>query len=164
MRRVEENTSYGANSIRDGVGLTPKEELEPILLPEDVYNLPALEGIIRVSNVRRSGPFPIAPIKIAYIPRDKRAPGFVAKPIDPVDDYLNRLRQGFDARDTPAAEATAGAPTAGASTGGRSLERSDDLIGLRSGLPSLPPNESSTGPSSKTPAETPPDRATTGNG
>ena len=159
MRRVEENTSYGANSIRDGVGLTPKEELEPILLPEDVYNLPALEGIIRVSNVRRSGPFPIAPIKIAYIPRDKRTPGFVPKPTDPVDDYLNRLRQGFDSRDTPAAEASAGAPSAGASTGGRSLERSDDLIGLRSALPSLPPTESSTGPSSKAPDETPPDRA-----
>ena len=99
MRRVEENTSYGANSIRDGVGLTPKEELEPILLPEDVFNLPALEGIIRVSNVRRSGPFPIAPIKIAYVERDKRTPGFVAKPTDPVDDYLNRLRRRFDQRD-----------------------------------------------------------------
>ncbi len=99
MRRVEENTSYGANSIRDGVGLTPKEELEPILLPEDVFNLPALEGIIRVSNVRRSGPFPIAPIKIAYVERDKRTPGFVPKPTDPVDDYLNRLRKRFDARD-----------------------------------------------------------------
>ena len=102
MRRVEENTSYGANSIRDGVGLTPKEELEPILLPEDVFNLPALEGIIRVSNVRRSGPFPIAPIKIAYVPRDKRTPGFVPKPTDPVDDYLNRLRRRFDERDDSA--------------------------------------------------------------
>ena len=106
MRRVEENTSYGANSIRDGVGLTPKEELEPILLPEDVFNLPALEGIIRVSNVRRSGPFPIAPIKIAYVERDKRTPGFVPKPNDPVDDYLNRLRKRLAGGDEgPAAQA-----------------------------------------------------------
>ena len=41
---------YSANSIRDGVGLIPKEELEPIVLAEDVHNFSALEGMIRVAN------------------------------------------------------------------------------------------------------------------
>ena len=99
MRRVEENTSYGANSIRDGVGLAPKEELEPICLPEDVMNFPALQGVIRVSNARKSGPFPISPIQIAYVDRDRSTPGFVPKPSDPVDDYLRRLLAPTDPKE-----------------------------------------------------------------
>ena len=90
MRRVEENTSYGANSIRDGVGLTPKEELEPVVLPEDVQNFPKFQGMIRVSNARASKPFPIAPIKLEYIARKEVATGFVQAAADPVRDYIAR--------------------------------------------------------------------------
>jgi len=92
MRRVDENTSYGANSIRDGVGLIPKEELEPIVLAEDVHNFSALEGMIRVANARPTHPFPIAKIKLRYIERPVVADGFVSSDADPVREYLNRAQ------------------------------------------------------------------------
>ena len=90
MRRVEENTSYGANSIRDGVGLTPKEELEPVVLPEDVQNFPKFQGMIRVSNARATKPFPIAPIRLEYVPRKDVATGFVRAEADPVRAYISQ--------------------------------------------------------------------------
>ena len=90
MRRVDENTSYGANSIRDGVGLIPKEELEPIVLAEDVHNFSALEGMIRVANARATHPFPIAKIKLRYVERPVVADGFNRSDADPVREYLNR--------------------------------------------------------------------------
>jgi hypothetical protein len=90
MRRVDENTSYGANSIRDGVGLIPKEELEPIVLAEDVHNFSALEGMIRVANARATHPFPIAKIKLRYVERPVVADGFMPSDADPVREYLNR--------------------------------------------------------------------------
>jgi type IV secretory pathway TraG/TraD family ATPase VirD4 len=90
MRRVDENTSYGANSIRDGVGLIPKEELEPIVLAEDVHNFSALEGMIRVANARATHPFPIAKIKLRYVERPVVADGFKKSDADPVREYLNR--------------------------------------------------------------------------
>ena len=92
MRRVDENTSYGANSIRDGVGLIPKEELEPIVLAEDVHNFSALEGMIRVANARATHPFPIAKIKLRYVERPVVADGFKKSDADPVREYLNRAQ------------------------------------------------------------------------
>jgi hypothetical protein len=92
MRRVDENTSYGANSIRDGVGLIPKEELEPIVLAEDVHNFSALEGMIRVANARATHPFPIAKIKLRYIERPVVADGFKRSDADPVRQYLSRAQ------------------------------------------------------------------------
>lgn len=93
VRRIDESTSYGANSIRDGVGLTPKEELEPVALAEDILNLPKFQGYIRLSNARPDLAFPIAPVKFAYGDRPQIAPGFV--PVtgpDPVERFLAAVR------------------------------------------------------------------------
>lgn len=123
MRRVEENTSYGANSIRDGVGLTPREELEPVVLAEDVMNFPKFTGMIRVNNARKEGPFPIAPLRFEYIPRPKVAPAFVARTGgDPVDDYLAHIRArkgqaSSPASPTPGPAAAAAMPVESAATG-----------------------------------------------
>ena len=67
VRTTEENISYGAHSMRDGVNVVAKEEMTPILLPEEFLNMPMLHGVIRVANVRKEvdgGAFPIAPILI----------------------------------------------------------------------------------------------------
>lgn len=89
IRRVEENTSYGANSIRDGVGLAPREELEPVALPEDIMNLPAFQGFIRLSNKREGQAFPISPLRFSYIDRPTKAPSFVAlSGVDPISAYF----------------------------------------------------------------------------
>lgn len=123
LRRVEENTSYGANSIRDGVGLVPKEDYEPVCLPEDVYNFPALEGMIRVANARPTAPFPVARIKVAITPRAPVAPGFVPKSEDPVKAYLAaRLRRGGKGDGSAGAMRT-GTPPAGPSPQGAATPR-----------------------------------------
>lgn len=91
MHRVIENTSFGANSIRDGAGLAPREEMEPNWLPEDVMNWPALQGVITVSNVRQSGPFPMAPLKFTPKDREQVADGWIPlKGVDPVRAFLDR--------------------------------------------------------------------------
>lgn len=68
MHRVSENTTYGANTIRDGVGIIPKEEMEPVFTTTQIMNFPALSGAIRVANRRTSEPFPIATVK--FSPKD----------------------------------------------------------------------------------------------
>lgn len=91
MHRVVENTSYGAHSIRDGVGIAPREEMEAIWLPEDIMNWPALQGAIAMPNARASGAFPVAPIKFEYRELPERAKGWVPRSgPDPVTTFLAR--------------------------------------------------------------------------
>lgn len=103
MHRVVENTSYGAHSIRDGVGIAPREEMEAIWLPEDIMNWPALQGAIAVPNARASGAFPVAPIKFEYVDRPVVAPGWLPRTgPDPVTTFL--ARHQLPAPATPASE------------------------------------------------------------
>lgn len=89
MHRVSENTSYGANSIRDGVGIAPREEKEPVYLPTDIMNFPSLQGVIRVSNRRPGVPFPIAPVRFEYKAMPQVAKPFIARTgPDPVREFL----------------------------------------------------------------------------
>lgn len=93
-RRVDETVSYGANSLRDGVGLTPREELELVALPDEVMNLPKFQGFIRVSNARHGAPFPISTLRFAWRPRDTRAPGLVPRPgPGPVEHFFELIRR-----------------------------------------------------------------------
>lgn len=78
-RRVDETVSYGANSFRDGVGLTPREELELVALPDEVMNLPKFQGFVRVSNARHGEPFPISTLRFAWRRREARSPGLVPR-------------------------------------------------------------------------------------
>ena len=94
-RRVDETVSYGANTLRDGVGLTPREELELVALPDEVMNLPKFEGFLRLSNAREGAAFPISTLRFAYKPRSPRAKGLVApQGIGPVDAFFQSLRDG----------------------------------------------------------------------
>lgn len=89
MHRVSENTTYGANTIRDGVGIIPKEEMEPVFTPTQIMNFPALSGAVRVSNRRPSEPFPIATVKFRFQERPKLNEPFV--PLvgpSPVETFL----------------------------------------------------------------------------
>lgn len=89
MHRVSENTSYGANSIRDGVGISPREEKEPVYLPTDIMNFPKLQGVIRVSNARAGRAFPIAPIAFTWADLPKIADPFIKRQgPDPVRQFL----------------------------------------------------------------------------
>ena len=64
VEEVAEGYSYGANTIRDGVSLTPKRELRALALPSEIMRLPNLEGYLKFP-----GPFPVASIRLKYVAR-----------------------------------------------------------------------------------------------
>ena len=74
---VEEVTvalSYGANTIRDGVSLTPRRELRALALPSEIMRLPNLSGYLRFP-----GPLPAASIRLKYLDRPQAAARFMPR-------------------------------------------------------------------------------------
>ena len=74
VEEVAEGVSYGANTIRDGVSLTPRRELRALALPSEIMRLPNLEGYLKFP-----GPFPVASIRLKYVSRPKAAERFVPR-------------------------------------------------------------------------------------
>ena len=74
VEEVAEGYSYGANTIRDGVSLTPRRELRALALPSEIMRLPNLEGYLKFP-----GPFPVASIRLKYVSRPKAAERFVPR-------------------------------------------------------------------------------------
>ena len=74
IEEVSEGFSYGANTIRDGVSLTPRRELRALALPSEIMRLPNLEGYLKFP-----GPFPVASIRLEYVARSKAAERFVPR-------------------------------------------------------------------------------------
>ena len=74
VEEVAENVSYGANTIRDGVSLTPRRELRALALPADIMRLPNLHGFLKFP-----GPFPVASIRLKPADRPVVAPRFVPR-------------------------------------------------------------------------------------
>jgi type IV conjugative transfer system coupling protein TraD len=128
-RRVDETVSYGANSLRDGVGLTPREELELVALPDEVMNLPKFHGFIRVSNARESAPFPISTVRFEYRARPRRAEGLM--PIggpSPVDSFFSLLGEGTASERVDPGEES-GFMRASPQAGAASMPNADGLSG-----------------------------------
>ncbi len=74
IEEVTEGFSYGANTIRDGVSLTPRRELRALALPSEIMRLANLEGYLKFP-----GPFPVASIRLNYVSRPKAAERFVPR-------------------------------------------------------------------------------------
>ena len=74
IEEVAEGVSYGANTIRDGVSLTPKRELRPLALASEIMQLPNLHGYLKFP-----GPLPVAGIELDYVARPKIAERFVPR-------------------------------------------------------------------------------------
>ncbi len=74
VEEVAEGFSYGANTIRDGVSLTPRRELRALALPSEIMRLANLEGYLKFP-----GPFPVASIRLEYVSRPKAAERFVPR-------------------------------------------------------------------------------------
>ena len=77
IEEVAEGYSYGANTIRDGVSLTPRRELRALALPSEIMRLANLEGYLKFP-----GPFPVASIRLKYVARPKAAVRFVPRKDD----------------------------------------------------------------------------------
>ncbi len=74
VEEVAEGFSYGANTIRDGVSLTPKRELRALALASEIMRLPNLSGYLRFP-----GPLPVATIELDYVKRPAAAERFVPR-------------------------------------------------------------------------------------
>ena len=80
IEEVSEGFSYGANTIRDGVSLTPRRELRALALPSEIMRLENLSGYLKFP-----GPFPVASIRLKYVARPKAAERFLAREGDGVE-------------------------------------------------------------------------------
>ena len=71
VREVDEAYSYGYNNTRDASTLTPRTTVKPLVLPDDITNLPSMHGFVKFPNG-----FPAAPITLTYRHYREIAPGF----------------------------------------------------------------------------------------
>ena len=74
VEEVAEGYSYGANTIRDGVSLTPRRELRALALPSEIMRLPNLHGYLKFP-----GPLPVASIRLKHVSRPACGPRFVPR-------------------------------------------------------------------------------------
>jgi type IV conjugative transfer system coupling protein TraD len=71
VRQVDEAYSYGYNNSRDASTLTPRKQIENLVMPDDITNLPSLHGFIKFPDG-----FPAAPIKLTWEDHPVVAEGF----------------------------------------------------------------------------------------
>ncbi|WP_156681165.1 type IV secretion system DNA-binding domain-containing protein [Sphingomonas profundi] len=98
FREMEEGYSYGYNNARDAVSLTPRRQIEPLLLPDQLMNLPRLQGYLKYPDG-----FPAAPIRLRYVGFPSIAEPFIPRSRTPQPAPL----QVGDAADGPPEGGTA---------------------------------------------------------
>lgn len=77
VRDMEEAYTYGYNNARDAVSLTPRKHIEPLLLPDQLMNLPRLSGYLKFPDG-----LPAAPVKLKPLSRPKVAETFIGRAQD----------------------------------------------------------------------------------
>ena len=96
VEEFTEGLSYGANTIRDGVSLTPRRELRTLALASEIMRLENLAGYLRFP-----GPYPVATIRLDYTGRPAMAERFVPREECRDAADLNRTAPGAGAHETP---------------------------------------------------------------
>lgn len=74
LMEVQENKSYGANTIRDGVNLNQMRKKDLLVLPTEISLLPNLECYVKLA-----GNWPIAKLEMSYVNPQKIAAAFEMK-------------------------------------------------------------------------------------
>jgi hypothetical protein len=99
VRDMEEGYTYGYNNARDAVSLTPRKHIEPLLLPDQLMNLPRLSGFIKFPDG-----FPAAPVRLRPIDRERIAHVFVGRAKDraPIRQVEGKSEGGETAANPPA--------------------------------------------------------------
>nr|WP_255631049.1 type IV secretion system DNA-binding domain-containing protein [Novosphingobium sp. FKTRR1] len=81
VRMMDEAYSYGYSNIRDAATITPRSEVQPLVLPDDIMKLPSLRGFL----VFPEG-FDAARIKLTYKDYPKVAEGYVLRQhVEPIE-------------------------------------------------------------------------------
>lgn len=102
VRDMEEGYSYGYNNARDAVSLTPRRQIEPLLLPDQFMNLPRLSGYLKFPDG-----FPAAPVTLIPKPTARIAEGFIARAADAACEVAYKQ---YDEAESPHASQTQAAP------------------------------------------------------
>ncbi len=105
VRRMDEAYSYGYSNIRDAATITPRSDIEPLVIPDDIMKLPSLRGFL----VYPEG-FDAAHIKLAYKDYPTVAPAYVLREnVEPLG-YIG-LPANDDSEDSDEDEAAVGGRT-----------------------------------------------------
>ncbi len=72
VRQMDEAYSYGYNNTRDASTLTPRKAIEPLVIPDDITNLPSMHGFIKFPDG-----FPATRIKLQWKDYPEVAQGFI---------------------------------------------------------------------------------------
>jgi len=104
VRQMDEAYSYGYNNTRDASTLTPRKQVEPLVIADDITNLPSMHGFVKFPDG-----FPAARILLEWKDYPQVAQGFVQRPdIGPV-----RSKRGEEAFEEDGAGEAGGRDGAG---------------------------------------------------
>ena len=105
IEEMNEGVSYGANTIRDGVSLTPRRELRSLALPSEIMRLENLHGYLKFP-----GPWPVASIALDYVKRPKVAERYVPRASGGIPDVKDGGDEAAGAQDYGENDAAAPLP------------------------------------------------------
>jgi type IV secretory pathway TraG/TraD family ATPase VirD4 len=74
VRETDEAYSIGASRSRDAATITPRTEVKPLVIPDDIMNLPSLHGYVKFPEG-----FPAARIRLLWRDYPKIAEPFLRK-------------------------------------------------------------------------------------
>jgi type IV conjugative transfer system coupling protein TraD len=103
VRQMDEAYSYGYNNLRDAATLTPKKEIAPLVIPDDITNLPSLHGFIKFPDG-----FPAARVEIKWRDYKQVAQGFILREINSLKPSGANSAPGASKRNHPPASGTSG--------------------------------------------------------
>ena len=93
VRMMDEAYSYGYSNIRDAATITPRSEVQPLVIPDDIMRLPSLRGFL----VFPEG-FDAARIKLTYKDYPKVAEGYVLREnVEPLEFIAMPKDEGGEA-------------------------------------------------------------------
>lgn len=75
VRQMDEAYSYGYNNTRDASTLTPRKQVEPLVIADDITNLPSMSGFVKFPDG-----FPAARIQLVWRDYPQVADGFLLRP------------------------------------------------------------------------------------
>lgn len=91
VRMMDEAYSYGYSNIRDAATITPRSEVQPLVLPDDIMKLPSLRGFL----VYPEG-FDAAHVKLTYKDYPLVAPAYVLRENVVPLEYVSLARKADD--------------------------------------------------------------------
>jgi type IV conjugative transfer system coupling protein TraD len=84
VRQMDEAYSYGYNNTRDASTLTPRKAIEPLVIPDDINNLPSLHGFVKFPDG-----FPATRVELKWKSYPEVAIGFEPRPEFKATEYVS---------------------------------------------------------------------------